>query len=200
MSRTLEFYFDYGSPYSYIADALLPDLARRHGARLERRPMLLGGVFQATGNRSPAQESIAPKRAYGGVSLRRTAAYHGVPFRLNPHFPINTLALMRGAVAAQQGGIFDAFHAAIYPAVWVEGRNLGDPAEVASVLDAAGMDGAAVATRAATDDVKAALRANTDEAVARGVFGAPAILLGDALFFGVDHLPYLERALEEAAA
>src|SRR5258706_14735824 len=109
--RAIEFFFDYGSPYSYLANAALPALARRHAAELVYRPMLLGGVFKATGNQSPMQLPVAAKRAYGGVTLRRTAARVGVPIEQNPHFPINTLALMRMAVAAQHAGGVQPFHA-----------------------------------------------------------------------------------------
>src|SRR5688572_33396328 len=98
MPRAIEFFFDYCSPYSYLANAVLPDLAKRHAAELVYRPMLLGGVFKATGNQSPMMEPVAAKRAYGGLALQRTAALHGVPFAGNPHFPINTLAIMRSAV------------------------------------------------------------------------------------------------------
>ena len=200
MARAIEFFFDYGSPYSYIANAVLPDLARRHAADLVYRPMLLGAVFKETGNQSPMYESVAAKRAYGTLALRRTAAYHGVPFEGNPHFPINTLALMRTAVAAQQAGVFAPFHAAVYPAFWAKGRNLGDAAVVADVLGAAGLDPAALADRANTRAVKDELRATTEEAVARGAFGAPSVFFGGELYFGVDHLPYLERALAPSAA
>jgi len=198
MPRSVEFFFDYGSPYSYLADALLPDLARRHAARIVHRPMLLGGVFKATGNQSPMREPVAAKRAYGGLTLQRSAAHHGVSFSNNPHFPIDTLRLMRVAVAAQHAGVFAAFHAAIYPAFWVAGRNLGDPAVVAEVLAGAGLDAASLALRSASDAVKAELRATTEEAVARGAFGAPTFFLDGAMFFGVDHLPFLERALQES--
>jgi 2-hydroxychromene-2-carboxylate isomerase len=193
----VDFFFDYGSPYSYLADRVLPDLARRTGAEIAYRPMLLGGVFQATGNRSPMQEPVEPKRRYGGAALARTARFLGAPFAANPHFPINTLRLMRTALAAQQRGVFAPFHAAVYPAFWVEGRNLGDDGEIAAVLEKAGLDAAALLEAAGSPEAKAALRANTDEAVARGVFGAPSLFLGDELFFGVDHLPQLERALAE---
>ncbi len=196
----VDFFFDYGSPYSYLADRLLPALARRTGAEVAYRPMLLGAVFQATGNRSPMQDPVEAKRRYGGAALLRTARHFGIPFALNPHFPINTLRLMRAAVAAQQQGAFGDLHPALYAAFWVEGRNLGDEGEIAAVLEKAGIDARALLETAASPEVKGALRANTDEAVARGAFGAPSLFLGDDLFFGVDHLPYLERALAERGA
>ncbi len=199
MSRTLEFFFDYGSPYSYIASAVVPDLAQRHAATLVYRPMLLGGVFKETGNQSPMYEEVAAKRTYGMRALRRAAAYHGVPFEHNPHFPINTLALMRTAVAAQHAGVFDRFHAAIYSAIWVKGLDLGNATVVADVLGTAGLDAAQIAERAQTPAVKDELRATTEEAVARGVFGAPTLFFADEPYFGVDHLPFLERALQESS-
>ena len=199
MNRTIEFFFDYGSPYSYLANAVLPDLAQRHAAELIYRPMLLGAVFKATGNQSPAQVPVASQRAYGALSLRRTAAYYGVPIAMNPHFPINTLMLMRGAVAARRSDVFERFHAAIYPAFWVKGLDLGDAAVVADVVSAAGLDAAQLAEQANRGAVKDELRANTEEAVARGAFGAPSIFFGGELYFGVGHLPFLERALQESA-
>ena len=200
MPRAIEFFFDYGSPYSYLANAVLPALARRHAAELVYRPMLLGGVFKATGNQSPMYESVAAKRAYGAHAMRRTAALCGVAIPHNPHFPINTLALMRIAVAAQQAGVFAPFHAAIYPAFWLKGLDLGDPQVIAGVAKEAGLDAAALGERAETRPVKDELRATTEEAVARGAFGAPSIFFAGELYFGVDHLPFLERALSESAA
>jgi 2-hydroxychromene-2-carboxylate isomerase len=198
MTRTVEFLYDYGSPFSYLADAVLPGFAQRTGAAIAFRPILLGGIFKAIGNRSPMQEPIEAKRAYFGPALQRTARLHGVPFAGNPHFPINTLPLMRGAVAARHLGVFEAYHAALYPAFWREQRNLADPAVVAEVLEKAGLDAVALAARANQDDVKAELRDATDDAVARGAFGAPTFFLDGEMFFGVDHLPHLERALQES--
>jgi 2-hydroxychromene-2-carboxylate isomerase len=191
----VEFFFDYGSPYSYLVDRLLPDLARRHGAEIAYRPMLLGAVFQATGNRSPMQEPVEAKRRYATAALPRTARVLAIPLVFNPHFPIQTLRLMRLAVAAQQQGVFETLHPALFRAFWTERVDLGDDAELAALLDKAGLAARALLDATATPEVKAALRANTDEAVARGVFGAPSLFLGNELFFGVDHLPHLERAL-----
>ena len=196
----LEFFFDYGSPYSYLADTQLAVLRARTGCELVYRPMLLGGVFKATGNHSPAVEPVAAKRDYGMLELRRWIAHLGVPFQMNAHFPINTLLLMRAAHAAEQHGVFPAFHAALYPAFWVRSENLGDPAVVARVLGAAGLDGPALLAAAEGDAAKSALRATTEEAVARGVFGAPSFFVDDELFWGNDRLDFVERALRGRAA
>ena len=142
MTRTLEFYYDYGSPYSYLADTQVEAIARRAGAALVRKPMLLGGVFKATGNASPM--TVELKSKWSAFDMPMWASHYGVPFQRNPFFPVNTLALMRGAAAAQIDGLFERYHPAIYKAMWVDGRNLNDIAEVASVLTAAGLDAAQV--------------------------------------------------------
>lgn len=194
MDRTLEFFFDYGSPYSYLADTQVEAIARRAGATLVRKPMLLGGVFKATGNASPA--GFEPKSKWGAFDMPMWARHYGVPFARNPHFPVNTLNLMRGAVAAQIDGSFERYHPAIYRAMWVDGRNLNEPAAVAAVLTAAGLDARTFGNRIGEQDVKDGLKAITEEAVARGVFGAPTSFVGDTMFFGNDRLPFVEMALK----
>ena len=195
-----EFFFDYGSPYSYLANSRLPGLAERTGAELHYRPMLLGGVFKATDNRSPALEPCEAKRSYGFLELRRWIAHLGVPFGGNPHFPINTLLLMRTTVAAQRAGVFEPFHRAVYPAFWADGENLGEPEVVARVVEKAGLDAHALLEGAGDSAVKAELRTTTEEAVARGAFGAPTFFVGDEMFFGNDRLDFVERALVELGA
>ena len=195
MSAAVEFFFDYGSPYSYLADRCLVELRERRGVEIVYRPMLLGGVFKATGNRSPAAEPVEAKRRYGGLALRRAAEARGTTLRMNPHFPVNTLMLMRTAIAAQQEGIFAGYHEAVYPAFWVEGLDLGKESVLANLLDAAGLDAGRLAELRSQDSVKQALRLNTEEAVDRGAFGAPTFFVGDEIFFGIDHLSDLERAL-----
>jgi 2-hydroxychromene-2-carboxylate isomerase len=194
MTRTLEFYYDYGSPYSYLADTQVETIAKRAGAALARKPMLLGGIFKATGNASPM--TVEQKSKWSAFDLPMWAKYYGVPFQRNPFFPVNTLALMRGAAAAQIDGSFERYHPAIYRAMWVDGRNLNDIAEVAAVLTAAGLDAAKFGSRIQEQDVKDRLKATTDEAVARGVFGAPTSFVDDMMFFGNDRLPFVEMALK----
>ncbi len=194
MARTLEFYFDYGSPYSYLADTQVEAIARRSGATLERQPMLLGGVFKATGNASPM--AVALKSKWTAGDLPMWAKHYGVPFNRNPFFPVNTLALMRGAAAAQIDGVFDRYHPAIYKAMWVDGVNLNELAEIARVLTAAGLDAAKIGRRIQDQDVKDRLKATTDDAVARGVFGAPTCFVGERMFFGNDRLSFVEMALK----
>jgi 2-hydroxychromene-2-carboxylate isomerase len=194
MARTLEFYFDYGSPYSYLADSQVEAIARRTGASLQRRPMLLGGVFKATGNASPM--TVPLKSKWSTTDLPLWARYYKVPFQRNPHFPVNTLALMRGAAAAEIDGLFERYHPVIYKAMWVDGRNLNDIKEVASVLGEAGLDATKFGNRIQDQDVKDRLKATTEEAVARGVFGAPTCFVDGQLFFGNDRLHFVELALK----
>lgn len=195
MSKTVEFFFDLGSPASYLAHTQLPELCRETGATLVYRPMLLGGVFQATGNASPAM--IPAKGRYMIRDLARFAERYGVPMRFNPHFPINTLTLMRLLVAVQlhQSERFAEAARVLFQAIWVDGVNMGDPAKVAGVLAAAGFDAAALQTQIAEPQVKDALKATTEEAVKRGVFGAPTCFVGEEMFFGQDRLDFVREAL-----
>lgn len=195
MSKTVEFFFDLGSPASYLAHTQLPVLCRDCGAALVYRPMLLGGVFQATGNASPAM--IPAKGRYMIRDLARYAERYGVPMRFNPHFPINTLSLMRLLVAVQlhQPERLDDALQALFQATWVDGVNMGDPARVAEVLAAAGLDAAALQQQIGEPAVKDALKATTEEAVRRGVFGAPTCFVGDDMYFGQDRLEFVREAL-----
>ena len=194
MARTLEFYFDYGSPYSYLADTQVEAIAKRAGATLERKPMLLGGVFKATGNHSPAE--LPAKSKWSAFDMPMWAKHYGVPFNRNPYFPVNTLALMRGAAAAEIDGVFEKYHPAMFKAMWVDGRNLNDLKEVAAVLTAAGLDAQKFGQRLQDQDAKDRLKATSDAAVARGVFGAPTVLVDEMMFFGNDRLPFVEQALK----
>ncbi|QMV65750.1 2-hydroxychromene-2-carboxylate isomerase [Pseudomonas berkeleyensis] len=195
MSKTVEFFFDLGSPASYLAHTQLPELCRETGATLVYRPMLLGGVFQATGNASPAM--IPAKGRYMIRDLARFAERYGVPMRFNPHFPINTLMLMRLLVAVQlhQPERFAEAVRVLFQAIWVDGVNMGDPAKVAGVLAAAGFDAAALQAQIAEPQVKDALKATTEEAVKRDVFGAPTCFVGEEMFFGQDRLDFVREAL-----
>ena len=194
MARTLEFYFDYGSPYSYLADTQVESIAKRAGAALARKPMLLGGVFKATGNHSPAE--LPAKSTWSAFDMPMWAKHYGVPFQRNPFFPVNTLALMRGAAAAQLDGVFEQYHPAVYKAMWVDGRNLNEIKEIAAVLTGAGLDAQKFGQRIQDQDVKNRLKATTDDAVARGVFGAPTCFVDGLMFFGNDRLPFVEMALK----
>ena len=196
-AKTLEFFFDFGSPTSYLAHTQLPRMAAEAGAALVYRPMLLGGVFKATGNASPV--SVPAKGRWMGDDIARWARRWGVPFAFNPHFPINTLTLMRGAAGLQlrQPEAFGRYADAMFQAMWVAPRNLGDMAELADVLSQASFDPAAFMALVADPEVKARLVADTEEAVARGVFGAPTCFVGEAMFFGQDRLDFVREALRD---
>ncbi|HUX26502.1 MAG TPA: 2-hydroxychromene-2-carboxylate isomerase [Burkholderiales bacterium] len=194
MTKTVEFYFDFGSPYSYLAYRALPGIAAARGAQIVWRPMLLGGVFKATGNHSPAE--IPAKSKWMDDDMRRWAARYGAPFQRNPHFPINTLTLMRGAVGMQlRAGDFARYVDTVFHAMWAEPRNLGDPEELAAVLRAAGFDAAAFLALVSDAEVKEALKSQTEAAVTRGVFGAPTFFVGKDMFWGQDRLDFVAAAL-----
>lgn len=195
MAKTVEFFFDFGSPTAYLAWTQLPQLAADCGAELKYRPMLLGGIFKATGNASPA--AVPAKGRWMHTDMARWAQRYGVPFAQNPHFPINTLTLMRGAVGLQlqQPELFERYCQVVFSAMWQQPRNLGDAAVLAQVLGAAGFDAEPFMALVSDPEVKAALVANTEEAVARGVFGAPTCFVGDAMFFGQDRLEFVREEL-----
>jgi len=194
--KTVEFFYDFGSATAYLAHTQMPGLAKRTGATVAYRPMLLGGVFKATGNQSPVM--IPAKGAYMGVDLPRFAKRYGVVFRMNPYFPINTLVLMRGAVAAERLGKLMAYANAVFDAIWVNSRNLNDPAETAKVWAEAGFDPQALFAATQDQSVKDALKASTDEAIARGAFGAPTFYVGSEMFWGQDRIDFVEEALRKS--
>lgn len=195
MHKTVDFFFDLGSPASYLAWTQLPGLCARHGATLHYRPMLLGGVFQATGNASPVM--IPAKGRHMFIDLARFAARYGVAFGLPPGFPVNTLTLMRGALGTQLRSPerFEALLAVLFNGLFVQRRNLGDSAVLDATLSQGGFDPQAFRALAGDEQVKAALRQVTEDAVGRGVFGAPTCFVGDEMFFGQDRLDFVEQAL-----
>jgi len=195
--KQVEFLFDYGSPFSYLASTQMPGLAQRTGATVVYRPILLGAVLKATGNASPM--TVPAKGKYMALELQRAAARLDVPFKPNPYpFMANTLRLMRCAVAAQKVGIFDRWHAAIYRAVWADALDLGDESVMTGVLEGAGIGAVDLFAAADRQDVKDELRANTDGAVSRGVFGAPTFFVDGEMFWGNDRLSWVEEALGAA--
>lgn len=197
-----EFIFDVGSPNAYLAWKVLPEIEARTGVEFTRIPCLLGGIFKATGNQSPitANANIPAKMAYEMLEMRRFIARHGLTrFQMNPHFPINTLTVMRGAVAATREGLFEPYLAAVFAAMWEEGLKMDDAGVIAAHLGAAGLPGERLLAATQEPDVKAALIANTERAVARGAFGIPTFFVGDEMWFGKDRLREVEEALTGGA-
>ena len=198
VTKRLELIFDFGSPNAYLTLKVLPELLDRTGADLVITPCLLGGIFKATGNKAPMiQYADAPaKLAYENLEMRRFIEKHRLTkFRLNPHFPVNTLTIMRGAIVAADEGVLDDYVDAVNRAMWEEGLKMDDPDVIATFLSANGFDGPALLARTQEPEIKAKLVANTENAVARGVFGIPTFFVGDAMFFGKDRLGQVEEAL-----
>ena len=196
--RTIDFIFDFASPNGYFAHCALKGVADRTGARVNLIPCLLGGIFKATGNQAPfvAFGGVKGKMDYEMLEIRRFVARHSLTaFRMNPHFPLNSLMAMRGLCAVEPGPDFDRYVEAVSAGFWERRLAMGDPAVLQSVLDEAGLDGADLIARAQTDDVKVRLAANTEAAVARGVFGVPTFFVGEEMFFGKERLDQLEALL-----
>jgi 2-hydroxychromene-2-carboxylate isomerase len=203
MPATIDFIFDFGSPNAYLAWRVLQPMAQRAGARINLIPCLLGGIFKATNNRSPVEAfgEVKGKLAYEALETRRFVARHGLSgFRPNPHFPVNTLLIMRGLVAARRLGVGDRYLETVLAAMWEQGEKMDDPAVVARVLSAAGLDAPALLAATQDPEVKAELIANTEAAVARGVFGIPTFFVGEEMFFGKDRLDQVAEELGKVPA
>ena len=198
MSKTVDFIFDFGSPNAYLAWQVLPGVAARTGARVNVVPCLLGGLFKLTGNQAPmsAFGSVKGKLEYERLETQRFIDRHGLRhFRFNPHFPVNTLLIMRGLLAARRADVGDAYLDTVLKAMWEDGKKMDDPAVVAEVLSAAGLDAKAILDATQDPDVKAELAANTAAAAARGAFGIPTFFVGDEMFFGKERLGQVEEEL-----
>jgi 2-hydroxychromene-2-carboxylate isomerase len=199
MTARLEFFFDYGSPWSYIANARVPAVAERAQAELVYRPMLLGGVFKATGNVSPAVSlaGIKNKGEYAELEIRRFLVRHGIrSYVPNPFFPVNTLQIMRGAVAAQRLGCYARYVDEVYRHMWSDPKKMDDPRVIQAALEESGLPAAELLALAVDPSVKQQLIDNTERSVARGTFGSPSFYVGDELFFGKDRLREVEEEIE----
>jgi 2-hydroxychromene-2-carboxylate isomerase len=196
MAPRIEFYFDFGSPNAYLAYKVMPAVERRLGTRFELKPALLGGIFKATGNQSPAVTlaGVPAKAAYERRETERFVARHNLTrYRFNPAFPINTLHMMRGAMLARKLGVFEPYVDAVYAGMWEQALNMGELDVFHGVLDAAGLPAREFAEHVGDPDVKAALITSTEEAIGRGVFGSPTFFVGDEMFFGKDRLRDVEE-------
>ena len=194
--KNFDFYFDFGSLASYLAHTQLPKMCTETGASANLLPMLLGGVFQATGNSSPM--TVPAKGRYVFVDFKRYADGYGVPLNTNPHFPIITTTLMRMVTALQMHNDprMQTFMDAVFQAIWVNSRNLNDPVTVGQVLTDAGFDAAALLAMANDQATKDQLKAVTMKAVERGVFGAPTFFVGEEMFWGQDRIEQVKAALK----
>jgi 2-hydroxychromene-2-carboxylate isomerase len=191
-----QFLFDFGSPNAYLSHEAIPAIAQRTGAKFEYMPVLLGGIFKATNNKSPAETlaGVKNKREFHAVETERfVKRYRVEPYVFNPHFPVNTLNLMRAAIAAQQEGVFETYVDAAFFHMWREPKKMDDPEVAAAALTASGLDGAKLLARAQEPDVKAKLLENTQKAVERGAFGSPTFFVGNEMFFGKEQLREVEE-------
>lgn len=198
---SVQFMFDFGSPNAYLCHKAIPAIEKRTGVTFEYVPVLLGGLFKLANNRSPAEaySSIPKKLAYERLEMHRFIAKHQIQqFNFNPFFPINTLQLMRGAVAAQKLGYFKAYVDVMYQAMWEQARNMNEPSEVLAVLNAAGIVAGPLLEATQQSDVKGTLLANTQSAFERGAFGSPTFFVGGEIFFGKDRLGQVEEEIVRA--
>lgn len=198
---TAQFQFDFGSPNAYLAHRVIPAIEARTGVRFDYQPVLLGGLFKLANNRSPMEAfaGIPNKLAYERLEMQRFIQRHRLDaFRFNPHFPVNTLHIMRGAVAAQQAGCGPAYVEAVFVAMWERGLKMDDPAVIGPVLAEAGLDAQALLAGSQTPEVKAQLMALTQQAHDRGAFGSPTFFVGSEMYFGKDRLPEVEAQILQA--
>jgi 2-hydroxychromene-2-carboxylate isomerase len=198
-----EFHFDFGSPNAYLANCVIPEIESRTGVRFAYVPVLLGGVFKLTNNASPVTmfKDIPNKLAYQGIETERFIRRHGITrFRRNPFFPVNTLQIMRGAVAAEAEGVFPHYVDAVFRHMWEEPKKMDEPEVIQAALDSSGLDGARLMARAQESEVKQRLVRDTEGSVARGTFGSPTFFVGEEIFFGKDSLRDVEDEIMRTGA
>jgi 2-hydroxychromene-2-carboxylate isomerase len=198
-----QFMFDVGSPNAFLSHEAIPAIERRTGVKFEYVPILLGGIFKATNNKSPAESlaGIKNKREFQALETERfIQRFHVKPYTWNPFFPVNTLNLMRAAVAAQIEGVFDEYVDAAFHHMWLEPKKMDDPEVAMKALTASGLDTAKLFARAQDSDVKAKLIENTQSAVERGAFGSPTFFVGREMFFGKEQLREVEELISEQRA
>jgi 2-hydroxychromene-2-carboxylate isomerase len=196
VSSNPQFLFDFGSPNAFLSHEAIPAIEKRTGAKFEYVPILLGGIFKATNNKSPAESlaGIKNKREFHALETERFLKRFGVkPYIWNPFFPVNTLNLMRAAVAAQSEGVFEKYVEAAFHHMWVEPKKMDDPEIAAKALASSGLDAAKLLARSQEADVKAKLIENTQNAVERGAFGSPTFFVGKEMFFGKEQLREVEE-------
>lgn len=201
MTPKVEFHFDFGSPNAYFAHKIIPEIEQRTGARFAYVPILLGGVFKLTNNQPPMVQfkDVKAKSDYMKIEIVRFIKKHGLTkFRMNPHFPVNTVQIMRGAVAAEGDSQLPKYADAVFRHMWEDGLKMDDPEVIRTALDAADLDGARTLASIQEQDVKDKLLKNTEASVARGTFGAPTFFVGKEIFFGKDKLRDVEDEIEAA--
>lgn len=201
MIPKVEFHFDFGSPNAYFVHKLIPDVEKRTGATFTYVPILLGGVFKLTNNQPPMVQfkGIKNKQEYQRLEIARFIRKHGLTkFKMNPHFPVNTVQVMRGAIAADADGKLRPYVDAVFHHMWEEPKKMDDAEVIRAALDSSGLDGARTLARIQEQDVKDALLKNTEASVARGTFGAPTFYVGEEIFFGKDRLRDVEEEIVAA--
>ena len=199
----VEFHFDFGSPNAYLAHLVVPEIEQRTGAKFEYVPVLLGGVFKLTNNRSPAEslQGIKNKGEYQEREMQRFLRRHAIArFAWNPFFPVNTLLIMRGAVAAELEGVFARYVDEVFRHMWAEPKKMDDPEIVRAALEQSGLDAARLLARTQDPQVKDRLLKNTENSVARGTFGSPTFFVGEEIFFGKDRLREVEEEIRASSA
>jgi 2-hydroxychromene-2-carboxylate isomerase len=198
LSQNPQFMFDFGSPNAFLSHEAIPAIEKRTGVKFDYVPILLGGIFKATNNKSPAETlaGVKNKREFHALETERFVKRFQVqPYVMNPFFPVNTLNLMRAAIAAQLEGVFETYVEAAFHHMWRQPKKMDDPEVAVKALNSSGLDGAKLLARAQEAEVKAKLIANTQDAVDRGAFGSPTFFVGKEMFFGKEQL----REVEEMA-
>jgi 2-hydroxychromene-2-carboxylate isomerase len=196
-----EFHFDFGSPNAYLSHMVLPAIEQRTGVRFEYVPVLLGGIFKATNNRSPMESlaGIKNKPEYERLEMQRFLRRHKITaFNFNPFFPVNTLVLMRGSIAAQRLGVFKRYVDEMFRHMWADPKKMDDPEVLRAALDESELDSARLIALAQEPEIKNQLLENTQRSVAAGSFGAPTFYVGREIFFGKDRLRDVEHAIMES--